>query len=79
MKLKCEGGVNRIKINVRDDDRIVEVWLTNGEKANERLKVSLQPLYDEYKQRKYKVAVFQSGNNDLADCTAGLLLHNRML
>ena len=79
MKPKREGGVNRIEINVRDDDRIVEVWLTNGEKANERLKMSLQPLFDEYKQKKYKVAVFQSGGSDLADCTAGLLLHNRML
>jgi len=68
-----------MEINVRDDDCIVEVWLTNREKANERLRMSLQPLFDEYKQKKYKVAVLQSGSGDLADYTAGLLLHNRML
>ena len=68
-----------MEINVRDDDRIVEVWLTNREKTNERLRMSLQPLFDEYKDKKYKVALLQSGNGDLADYTAGLLLHNRML
>jgi len=68
-----------VEINVRDDDRIVEVWLTNREKANERLRMSLQPIFDEYKQKKYKVAVFRSGNGKLADYTSGLLLHNRAL
>ena len=68
-----------MEINVHDDDRIVEVWLTNREKANERLRTSLQPIFDEYNQKKYKVAVLQSGSGDLADYTSGLLLHNRTL
>ena len=68
-----------MEINVRDNERIVEIWLTNQEKTNEKIKKSLNPLFDKYKQMKYKVAVFQSGNRDLADCTAGLLLYNRTL
>ena len=67
-----------MEMNIRDNERIVEIWLTNSEKTNEKLKKSLQPIFDEYKQKKYKVAVFQSGSRDLADSTAGLLLHNRM-
>ena len=68
-----------MEINVRNDDHLVEVWLTNSEKANEQLRMSLQPLFDEYKHKKYKVAVLQSGSGNLADYTSGLLLHNRML
>jgi len=68
-----------MEMNVHDDDRIVEIWLTNEEKSNDGLKGLLQPIFNEYKQKKYKVAVFQSGGRDLADCTAGLLLHNKAL
>ena len=68
-----------MEMNVRDHERIVEIWLTNREKENGKLKGPLQPIFDEYKQKKYKVAVFQSGDRDLTDCVAGLLLHNRAL
>ena len=37
----------------------------------------LQQVYANYRAQKYKVAVFCSGQRDLLDCTAGLLLHNR--
>ena len=67
-----------MEMTVRDDERIVEIWLSNHEKANDKLGKSVQPIFDEYKQKKYKVAVFQSGSRDLMDSTAGLLLHNRM-
>jgi len=66
-----------MEICVKDSDKIVEVWLTNDEKSNTVLRQSLQPLYDEYRQKKYKVAVFQSGHGDLLDNTTGLLLHNK--
>lgn len=68
-----------MEIHVRDDDHIVEIWLTGREKSDEQFKKTLKPIYNEYKQKKYKVAVFESGNGDLQDYTAGLLLHNRML
>jgi len=68
-----------MEMNIRDDERIVEIWLTNREKTNEKLKDLLKPVYDKYREMKYKVAVFQSGSRDLTDSTAGLLLHNRAL
>ena len=68
-----------MEMNIRNDERIVEIWLTNPEKANEKLRDSLKPVFDKYRDMKYKVAVFQSGSRDLADSTAGLLLHNRAL
>ena len=68
-----------MEMYIRDDERILEIWLTNREKENEKLRDSLKPIYDRYKQMKYKVAVFQSGNRDLTDSTAGLLIHNKAL
>ena len=66
-----------MEICVKDSLKIAEIWLTNAEQCDVALRDSLQSLFDEYKQKKYKVAVFESGHGDLVYNTAGLLLHNR--
>jgi len=68
-----------MEVYIKDSLRIVEVWMTNGEQNDTELRQSLQLLYEKYKKKKYKVAVFESGHDDLLDSTAGLLLHNRKL
>ena len=50
-----------MEINVRDDSKLVEIWLTNAEKRNAELRENLKPLYQEYKAKNYLVAVFESG------------------
>ena len=66
-----------MEINVRDHCKIVEVWLSNSEKRDELLRERLKPLYQKYKAQKYLVAVFESGERDLADATSDLLCYNR--
>ncbi|MBD5083680.1 MAG: hypothetical protein HDT33_01065 [Clostridiales bacterium] len=66
-----------MEINVRDDRKIVEVWLTNEEQQDQAIKESLKPLYQQYKAKKYTVAVFLSGSRDLAEETVVLLLRNK--
>ena len=66
-----------MKININESERIAEVWLTNSEKYNPILQEILKPLYKDYKEKKYKIALFYSGKGDLIDNTAGLLLHNK--
>lgn len=66
-----------MEINVRDDSKIVEVWLTREEKQDQVLRERLKPLYREYKAQKYLVAVFLSGTEDLAEQTSALLRYNR--
>lgn len=66
-----------MEINVRDGSRIVEVWLTRAEKQDAELQEKLKPMYREYKDKNYLVAVFQSGEQDLADATSDLLCYNR--
>lgn len=66
-----------MEINVRDDRKIVDIWLTNEEQQDQAIKESLKPLYQQYKAKKYTIAVFLSGSRDLAEETAALLRYNK--
>ena len=66
-----------MEINIRDDSKIVEVWLTGEEKRDVDLRDRLKPLYQEYKTKKYLVAVFESGEQSLEELTGSLLGYNR--
>ena len=66
-----------MEINVRDDRKIVEVWLTNQEKQDEALREQLKDLYQQYREKKYIVAVYMSGNLNLTEETSALLCYNR--
>lgn len=62
---------------MRNDSRIVEIWLSNAEKHDTDLRERLKPLYREYKAKNYLVVVFESGEQDLIEATSSLLLYNR--
>lgn len=66
-----------MEINIRDDLKIVDIWLANSEKEDRELREQLKPLYAEYRAKKYLVAVFESGSEDLWDNTSQLLCTNR--
>lgn len=66
-----------MEINVRDGRRLVEVWLAKEEKQDQAFRESLKPLYQDYKAKKYTVAVFLSGDRDLAEETGALLRRNK--
>lgn len=66
-----------MEIRVRDDRHLVEVWLSNAEKKDMSLREGLKRLYDEYKEKKYLVAVFESGEGDLYQSTLELLSYNQ--
>lgn len=65
-----------MEINIQDDAKRVEVWLTKAESNDSVLRERLKPLYKSYKQKKYLVAVFHSGTDDLFDNTRYLLQNN---
>lgn len=72
-----QGSEQLLEMNIRDDRKIVEIWLTNAEKRNTQLKESLKPIMKQYKAKKYTVVIFESGARDLIDMTGGLLTYNR--
>lgn len=66
-----------MELNVRDDKKLVEVWLTKTEKADLELREGLKDIYDKFKQKKYLVAVYESGEQDLYQNTLDLLKWNK--
>ena len=66
-----------MEMNVRDDHKLVEIWLTNAEKIDPVLREGLKEIYAKYKAKKYMVAVFESGKGNLYENTRDLLLYNR--
>ncbi len=68
-----------MKVEVNDRFRFACVWLTNEEKGNQQIRDELLPLMAEYKEKKYKFVVCESGAGDLLEQTKGLLSHNKNL
>lgn len=66
-----------MEMNVRDDKKLVEIWLTNAEKIDPVLREGLKEIYAKYKAKKYMVAVFESGKGNLYENMRDLLLYNR--
>lgn len=66
-----------MEIIVMDDEKLVTIWLTRAEQENTELRERLKSLYAKYKAKKYMVAQFHSGTEDLYECTRDLLLYNR--
>ena len=66
-----------MRMKIRDQSRIVELWLTREEKDDPALRESLRSIYQQYKTQNYLVAVFLSGETDLYQQTRDLLLYNR--
>lgn len=65
-----------MELNIHEKEKYVSIWLTRAESADVELRESLKPLYAEYKQKNYRVVVFESGSADLAMVTKDLLAHN---
>lgn len=66
-----------MEFRIRDDKRIVEIWLTNEEKKNESIRKSLNAIYKRYQKEKYTIAVFESGKGDLYSSILELLRYNQ--
>lgn len=64
-------------MEIREQNKIVELWLTRKERDDPAFRESLKPIYQKYKEQKYLVAVFLSGEEDLYQRTRDLLLYNR--
>ena len=64
-------------MEIREQNKIVELWLTREERDDPAFRESLKSIYQRYKDQKYLVAVFLSGEEDLYQQTRDLLLYTR--
>ena len=65
-----------MELNIHRKEKYVSIWLTRAESADACLRERLKSVYAEYKQKNYRVVVFESGSADLATLTKDLLAHN---
>lgn len=68
-----------MNININETEKIVEIWVFNSQKYNDDLRNKLKPMFDEYKTKKYTVAMFFSGECDLIEKTIDLLKYNKAI
>lgn len=66
-----------MEINIDDHNRILEVWLGNGERHDAALQAQLKPLYAACKAHRYTVAVYLSGQQELYPALLNLLAYNK--
>ena len=64
-------------MEIREQSRMVELWLTQEEKDDPVFRDGLKPIYQKYREQHYLVAVFLPGEGDLYQQTRDLLLYNR--
>ena len=64
-------------MEIREQNKIVELWLTREERDDSAFRESLKPIYQQYTDQNSLVAVFHSGEEDLYQQTRDLLLYNR--
>ncbi|MGN1027126.1 MAG: hypothetical protein ACI4P4_12065 [Faecousia sp.] len=68
-----------MQVEILDEKKLVCVWLTRAESAEAGLRERLKPLCEEYREKKYMVAVYRSGDQELREVTGALLRHNRKM
>ncbi len=65
-----------MKINVNEGAKIVTLWLNSRENARKNLPANIEKKIEEYKQKKYKICIYQSGNEDLKRNLLRLVINN---
>ena len=53
-----------MNLTVNREGKYAIVWMTNAEKADPKVMDSLQPLIAECMEKKYRLAIFESGEQD---------------
>lgn len=66
-----------MEIKIREDKKIIEIWSSRAERDDPEVSDTLRKICAEYGTRKYTVAVFKSGEDNLIELTSSLLLSNR--
>lgn len=66
-----------MEVNVLEQKRRVEIWLTKDESNNSEVLETVEQLINEYRSKKYWAVIFRSGTDDLLKGTELLLAHNK--
>ena len=65
-----------MKIDINENAKVVALWFGNQENVQEKLPTDIQRKIEDYKKNKYKICIYQSGNEDLKSNLLNLILNN---
>lgn len=65
-----------MKIDINEKAKVVALWFTNQENPQENLPINIEKEIEIYKQKKYKICIYQSGNDDIKINLLNLILNN---
>ena len=68
--------IDNLKININDDAKVVALWFGINENAKDNLPKDIGRKIDEYREKKYKICMYQSGNDDIKNNILNLILNN---
>jgi len=68
-----------LQIQVHEDKKIVCVWLTKDESSDKATPARIKNVIAQFRSKKFLVAVFRSGTQELTESTQELLRYNRRL
>ncbi len=66
-----------MEINPHKESKLVDIWLSHEDQFSQDIQKRLQNIYRRCSEEKYTVAVFYSGQQNLAEETGALLRYNR--
>ena len=65
-----------MRVSINDNSKIIALWLNNEEKIETNLPKNVIEIIEKYKNEKYKVCMYQSGQEDLKSNFLQLILNN---
>lgn len=65
-----------MKMDVDEKAKIVALWFGNQENIEENLLQDIEKEIEIYKQKKYRICIYQSGQDDIKTNLRNLILNN---
>ncbi len=65
-----------MQVNINDKDKILALWLTEKEDSVKSLPKDIEEKIEVYRQKKYRICMYCSGNEDIKTNLLNLILNN---
>lgn len=65
-----------MKLEVNEKLKIVALWFNNFENPTENLPINIEKEIEKYKNLKYRICMYQSGQEDIKKNLLNLIINN---
>lgn len=65
-----------MKIDINEKAKVVALWYSNQENPQKNLPSNIEKEIETYRKKKYKICIYQSGNDDIKTNFLNLILNN---